>query len=140
MLGNSRWYDQVFSHFDPETGLTRHFAVGPILRDLQSGGLRPEVCDLEVTAKSAAYLLSNAGIEQDHLARITSRLHEPILLADFEDGTSLIIDGNHRYVLRFAMGLRYIKAYRLTPTMWEPYLIQGVPSDVSDALLPTPAP
>ncbi len=131
-----RFDDQVFTHKDLETGEIIHFHVSQILRDLKSGKLRPPLVILAVDRATAELFTQSQGVEADHLPRIANKVHDPILLADFDDGTSLVIDGNHRYVLRFTMGFKEIKAYRLDPKMWEPYVITDIPPDLAEAMLP----
>jgi len=64
------------------------------------------------------------GVEQWKLDRLRDPyLSFPIVMAELESRTHLMVDGNHRYVRRSQIGYTSIQAYFFSLGQWEPFLV-----------------
>lgn len=89
--------DQVFSWRNASDGRFLHWHVQTLAKVADKQPLR--TCAL--TPALVDFLLSNSGVEIEHLARIPpERLEVPGLMLDMPDGTNIIVDGVHRCVRR----------------------------------------
>lgn len=115
--------DQIFSHVDPE-GVHRHFNTSAMTRAVLTRKVVPYTTVCELNADLIGHIERNHGIETHHLQSITDQgMNTPILLVNFVDGTSLLVDGNHRCVKRWQAGRKEVSAICFDPGQWEPYLV-----------------
>jgi len=64
------------------------------------------------------------GVEPHRLARITAKhLRSPVLLLDLGDGTHMLADGNHRYVVAAANGITRLPAWLVKHSYWQPFRV-----------------
>lgn len=110
--GTFRRESQVFS-FQPRneqnqnSGPMVHIAVPVLQRLIDVAPEGTERRTFQIRQQDALHVMSNNGVEKPHLDRLTQEyLEHPGILVDWSDGTSTIIDGNHRYVKRWLMGMR----------------------------------
>jgi hypothetical protein len=97
--------NQIFSHQDDE-GVQRHYDVTKLWRIARANPADYPVQELPLDAELADYLVRARSVERDHLDRITLvRLEEPGMVLLFDDTTTLILDGSHRFVKRQRLGL-----------------------------------
>jgi hypothetical protein len=127
--------DELFTHRDPDSGVYRHFNSSAIARAITSGKLVAQKVKADLPKSLADHLRANGGIEPVGLERAARRVDVPILIADFKDGQSMIIDGNHRALYRFDAGYTFVMAYVLSEDQWTPYLVTDFPSDLEDLVL-----
>jgi hypothetical protein len=79
------------------------------------------------------YLHKNAGIERARVDRLEDPyLLEPVIGILWADGTTTIIDGNHRIVKNFERGHMHVRAVLFKYPFWETFLI---PEHISDKLV-----
>lgn len=115
--------DQIFSHVDPE-GVHRHFNTSAMTRAVLTRKVAPFTTVCELNADLISHIERNHGIEAHHLQSIPNEnLNTPVLLVRFEDGTSLLVDGNHRVVKRWRAGLTEVSAICFDPGQWEDFLV-----------------
>lgn len=127
--------DQLFSHYSPDEGVWRHFNASAICRDITSGKIKPKKATIEIP-KSLVRKLHEAGtIDSLGLARAAQRKDLPVILAEFPDGTSILVDGNHRVAYRYSIGLKDALAYLLQPQEWDPYLLKDLPPKIEQMLI-----
>lgn len=113
---------EVFSHTDNE-GTIRHFNVSELWEGILNNGIPHEVVRIELDANTIS------GLEKDHHVTLDEDLsrgqniNTPVLIVGFEDDTNLVIDGNHRLVRRFRLGLTHAKAVFVHPSDWVKHLI-----------------
>lgn len=113
--------DEAFTFHRDDTGETFVFLTGKINREISTLGLTPH--PTQIDAGRAAHVQKFNGVDQHRIARLDPAHRDlPILVADMEDGTQVIIDGNHRYVRRWLDGFDCIEAYWLPKTIWSRYL------------------
>lgn len=127
--------DQVFTHRDPDTGEFRHFNASEISRAITRGDIVPVKVKAKIPTSLAKHLEKNGGIEKDGLERAASRINVPILIAEFDDGQSMIIDGNHRTLVRYQLGYDWVYAYVLSQEQWTPYLLTDFPPGLEEIFL-----
>lgn len=135
-----RWSDriprpeqQVFSFHKGSSGEVLHFDIErlwQLIREHQPPfDLYPEV-EASLEAEEVAFVRRTHGIEAAHLKRLTAaRLEEPGILCDYGDGSSILVDGNHRYVRRFDIGHKTMRFIALQRDQWRLCLLD-IPNDV----------
>lgn len=135
--GNPVSGEIVFSHVDSSEGVMRHFLVERIERDLRNGVLVPEIVEVPIDPKFAAYAHVHRGVEAHRLARISVLdlahypvvyVHFPVIGRDIED--HLLIDGHHRYVRAWMLGWKTLRAYVLPQAVWEDRYLVHVPEEL----------
>lgn len=126
--------DQIFSHIDLR-GVARHFNASAMTRAVLMGQVKPMpvVCDLY--QELIDHTMAHGGIEEAHIENVAETSEHPVLLVEFADGESLLVDGNHRIIWRWRHGLRNVKALVFKPGQWEPFLVENMPEQVSIACL-----
>jgi hypothetical protein len=83
-----------------------------------------ETIEIPVTAEDTDRLIRTRGIEMDHVGQISpDRAGEPGLAIFLADGSFLVIDGNHRYVQRSMMGLKWMAFHTCRGEAWRAGLV-----------------
>jgi hypothetical protein len=119
--------DQVFSHRGTD-GTCRSYHIA----SLQAFTGIAERITIALTQSDVYVVIRQYGIEIEHLERIQpTQLRQPGLMVSFDDGTDLIVDGNHRLVKRYQTGLREMYFFRFTEEQAKQAMI-----DVPDELIP----
>ena len=113
--------DQIFSHEDLD-GVVRHFNASAMLRGVVREVVPATFYRITLEEELIDHLVSNHGIEEHHLDRALD-LEEPVLMVEFSDGKSLVIDGNHRLVKRWRLGKKVASAAVVAPGNWEKFLV-----------------
>ena len=137
-------FDQIFSHTD-FSGVTRHFNATAIIRAISYRRITPNFATLDLIPSVIDTIEKHHGVDQVHLDRLTDdMLSSPILIAEFNDGANLVIDGNHRIVKRFKKGFKTVDAVIVNEPDWTPYLVTDVDrrysfADVCEAIDKRPA-
>jgi hypothetical protein len=127
--------DEVFSFFADNRGYDEgyHFNTTKMRAFIDDNILfYPSVAKaqmVQITRETYEHILSNNGIELEKLDRlyaVPNKIYEPVLLADmgFYNGKQwhVMIDGNHRTVLKYRMGQREQMAYLIPKSTWERFL------------------
>lgn len=116
--------DQVFSHRDTE-GVFRHFHINTmkkILRHDRYGAV--ERIKVGIEMEDVMFIMNNHGIEKAHLERLTRfEIATAGIAVLFPDGSTLIVDGNHRMVRRYQLGKRDMWLSRFTMEQAMPCLL-----------------
>lgn len=95
------FFDQVFS-YTPAGEKTLHIQIGKVWRMVSADPSRFEFKTVGIVSNQARFIIQNSGINPNHLSRIDPLTWDnPGLLLHFPDDAHCIIDGNHRYALRF---------------------------------------
>lgn len=126
--------EQLFTHFDPETGEVKTWAASRLMFHCRHHGRK-----LLVTARMdhdfAQLCKRDRGVEAHRLSRLTSsQLAEPLLLADL-GRSQLLIDGTHRYVRKSDLGHNEFTAYLVPESLWKDFLVSDLPSTTPQELL-----
>jgi hypothetical protein len=80
-----------------------------------------------VQKQIADYFVSHRGVEQHRLDRLdlkTLSTH-PIIFGDWPNGAHMLLDGHHRYVKAYQLGLTQIKAVIVPEPAWRQYEIKN---------------
>lgn len=114
---------QVFSHQDLE-GCWRHFDITKLKSLIEEN---PTLCRLDECAllkDQVLFVMRNHGIEPEHITKITpADIERPGILADLPDDTSILVDGNHRYVARFLRQDNTMSMWRVPEQVWKRCLV-----------------
>jgi hypothetical protein len=119
--------DEIFEHVD-ETGRHRFFNATKLY--LYAIERAERICaPLEPIAR---HLLTHGGIEDWKVARLCEPyLNVPSLGVHWPDGSTLIVDGNHRIVRWRRDGAVEFNLYRVRSLAeCEPYLVEGLPDGI----------
>jgi len=87
-----------------------------------------EVSYVGVTDEYAGQILKRNGVNMDHVERLTaSDLKRPILFLDWGDGTQVLADGNHRYMLAHRLKRKDIRCWIVERKDWQQFVVEGIP-------------
>lgn len=130
-LLSGRGLDQVFSYNNKQTGELLHFDVEPMFKAAVEGFLEKKpICDtltLGLNDEIYQHVLQHHGIEEAKVARLCEPyLYYPIIIADFGE-TQAPVDGNHRIIKLYRMGIRRANAFLFKRQQWEKFLVQFPP-------------
>ena len=123
--------DEIFTHIDTDpAGTVRHFNASAIWRT-GAGALRA----YDLTEEIYQLIASRRGLESVRYERLKSPwIFIPITVIILR-GEHLIIDGNHRAAKLWNMGARVCLARILDEGVWEPFMVEGVPKHIRDAMI-----
>ena len=119
---------QCFTHIDADTGENTTYNVTGILRELITSYARVGTFDLEPDHRS--WLEEYRCLEPHRLTALRGNsnfLAFPMLFAEQDDGTHVLIDGAHRYHVLLSIGQKKGYAWIAKPELWRNYLIQTAP-------------
>lgn len=132
-----RWrelgHETIFTHFDPETGEQRIYAVDRLLAHLAV--YQPYL--VPVDPDMARWMVEHRGLEAHRLARLTPEIvaeAPPVIFCKQADGTWLLVDGTHRYLWLAEHGVKWVLGYMAEPSDWEPFIVEPNPELTETAL------
>lgn len=117
--------DEVFTFEDMDGNFTFINAT-KVRRHVSRYDRAAQFARVPIARENYLHILNNNGIEQGKIDRLVARpdiYAQPILLIEWHDGTVICIDGNHRLVLLYRMGLRSIGAYIVPKSTWEQFTV-----------------
>lgn len=131
---------QVFSYQrrnednSPE-GEMIHVAVWPLVEHIAGRAYMFPRKTYHVVTEQVDFLIQHNGVEMPHMDRMSREDAEvPGVLLLWPDGRETIVDGNHRFVKRWLLGLSYMDFYVVTEEQIQPFLL-----DYPDELAPIEA-
>jgi hypothetical protein len=128
--------DQIYTHIDPTDGTVRHFNASAMIDACKTGHCPFKRLIIPIEPLFVQLCLEQRGIEPHRLVRLTTeQLDDPILGARFPDGTTLTVDGHHRYVRRYQLNHKTITMWVMFPLHWKRFLIDDLPTTNSADLL-----
>lgn len=113
-----------------EDGTVTNFAITQLVAALSAAHAKGKIepVHIPIEADFAQYCLTNRGIEQHRLDRLTEKhLEEPLVFAQWAGGTQLLIDGHHRYVKHSQLGHEIAPAFILPEVLWRLFVIDDFP-------------
>src|SRR6185295_3691071 len=122
--------DECFTHVDDATGVQTTYNVTKLYEHIVAHEDLVERVLLPVEEGHARFCITNRGVEQDRLKVLVANptyLSKPIMLVNMPDGTQLLVDGTHRYVVAFACGAKQIPAYMIPADVVQPFIIEDAP-------------
>jgi hypothetical protein len=120
---------EVF-HFTPKdeagniTGPEMRFEM-TTMRKFLSGSCAP-IVPATFQQQNYDHIMSGDTIEEPKVRRLANRPDiycTPVILLEWEDGTHVLADGNHRFVILWRMGIRRMPAYIVTKDIWQKFLV-----------------
>ena len=126
---------QIYTWVDPVTDRTYHFNASAMLDDAEAGRSHPERVVFQIVKADVDLIIRSRGVDLEYAKRLTTEqlLRPVVAIYNPADGTTLTVDGHHRYVRWWQLGLRKGMMYRYHPGEWEPYLLR-LPPEQSAAL------
>jgi hypothetical protein len=122
----------IFTHI-ADDGTQTMFAVERMVK--WCADTRQRIYETPVDVDFAKFCLERRGIEQHRLNRLTALdLIVPVLYCEWPDGSHLLVDGHHRYVLAARLGRKTIRGHVLKERQWRPFVVEGA-APVSQAAL-----
>lgn len=68
-------------------------------------------------------MIARHGLEADRLASMTSEeAEDPVVVADWEDGTHVLVDGAHRRAFWAQRGRHELKGWMVPRALWEQFV------------------
>lgn len=117
--------DEIFSFHDGE-GKYYHFNATKIRKHIKDNPQAAMFVKTELTEDIYNHVIQNNGVETQKihsLLAVPEIVAEPILLVEWPDGQHTCIDGNHRLVIHWRLGMRAIGAYVIKLAECEPFLV-----------------
>lgn len=81
---------------------------------------------VEIRQQLYDHIMSNQGVEEKKIERLAHRPDiycQPVLLIEWDDGSHVLVDGNHRFVILWRMGIRKIPAFVIPKATWERFVL-----------------
>ncbi len=105
-----------------EDGKTQtSFEVTKMLDEIAAGRLKVDHVTTEINEAFITTWLLKRDLNKFHVASISRpRLDEPVLGVWMDDAI-LLIDGGHRYLARYAVGLRTVDYLLVAESDWRPF-------------------
>lgn len=124
---NIDYRDQIFSHTDPDDQRTRNFHVTKLKQLIRQNTF--PLIDFEISETHAKFVADHRLIDQTHITeRMTDALvNEPGIICLFSDESQLTVDGNHRFIKRFQLGMPTMQFWLVPESAWRKSLV-NVPS------------
>jgi hypothetical protein len=119
-------FDELFTHAEDATGLQTTYNVTRLYAAI-AGVL--EEFKIPVEEEHASYCVEKRGVEQDRIQVLYEHpeyLKKPIVFINLPDGTHLLVDGTHRYVVFHMAKAQWIPAYIVPWTVAAPFVVEDV--------------
>jgi hypothetical protein len=130
--------DQIYSHQSNsglDKGLWRHFHIATMVEMVKRHPDQFTLLEVLLVADDATFILNNAGVERGYLSKLTAdQLNQPGLMCLLPDGSSILVDGNHRYVRRFFDRCETMGFWQFTEAQAR-YALLDIPDSVSPAFI-----
>lgn len=98
------------------------------LRDWLKSSTRVPVSSVALRPEWIEHIANHGGCEPDHLEKLMPwHTSEPAILLAGPKGTYTVVDGNHRLLKRFMMGLLDAPAYLVPRSIWRRFEIVDAP-------------
>jgi ParB-like chromosome segregation protein Spo0J len=131
--------DETFTHIGEDAARTQTtYAVTALRKRIIEGGPGIVKTRVPVEQEHADYCVMRRGVEQERLERLLlspDALAAPIIFIASPDGSHLLVDGTHRYVCFFGLGLPQILAYVVDAAVAADYIIEDIPQMPEDVVM-----
>jgi hypothetical protein len=133
-------FDEVFTHVSEVDGAQTSYNVTALYAHIIAHELDPAILKVTVPvdAEHAQYCVEHRGVEQDRLKVLLDHpeyLKKPAIFIAMADGSHLLVDGTHRYVMYYYAKLPNIPAYIVPEAMASPFVIEDLPAMPEDILM-----
>lgn len=121
--------DEIFSHVDEE-GVERHFNATKMREWALLHLNNVELLTVPIDPSYISFIVHARGVEDGKINRMREPyLSQPVLGVHFPDGSTLTVDGHHRLVKRFMLGMPLYDIIRFPLGTWERFLVHMTPQD-----------
>lgn len=130
--------ETIFTHYDDKTGKETVFAAGSLTNNVKQKILTGEleIVKIPIDAEFAEWCLTHRGIETHRLDRLNpEHLLDPMIFLTQNDKSHLLVDGNHRYVRHWQLGILEGLAVIVPKRVWRNFIITGLPKGSEHELL-----
>jgi hypothetical protein len=116
-------HELIYCWEDPHSKFIFDFAIARLVEAVKR--LKLPVMLAELDKAHVDFVRANRGIEEPRLARLRKlKVHDPILMARWPDGTHLTLDGNHRTVIAGERRQTTITFQVAEPELWRQFIIR----------------
>lgn len=118
--------EEVFSWVSMNGTEELHFRTTIMKRFLDANPEFAKGCRFttEMDGDFAEHVGKFNGLEEDHFNTVTPyRLDEPVLGCIMPDGTVLLVDGSHRYYMRYLRGCDTVEYYLFPQELWARFTV-----------------
>lgn len=133
--------EECFTHLDDVTGKQTTYAVARFWAWLKAHEDPDWKFLVPVEEHHARYCVEARGVEQHRLNRLVEteegrqRLLNPILFLRLADDKVLLLDGTHRYLAYYFLGMKQIPAYIVPASLADPFIVTDAEQVDGDTLL-----
>ena len=130
--------ETIFTHYDEKTGEKTVFASGSLVTSVKQKVLNNEleILKIPVDENFAELYLTHRGIEPHRLARLKpEHLLDPITIILMNDKSLLMVEGNHRYVKHWQLGMKECLGVIVPKRIWRNFVITDLPEGSAEMLL-----
>jgi hypothetical protein len=111
-------------HFTPDGGQEIMFCVPRLLEMLEQHAEHWELVDVPIDAEAATIIFNRGGLSAERLRDMSmERADEPGLGVILEDGSFLVVDGNHRFFRRYTDGWNSMQFHVARAPHWNAALV-----------------
>ena len=130
-------FDELFTHVESD-GAQSTYNVTRLYEHAVAHATEIAKVMVPVDAEHAQYCVEQRGVEPDRIAVLVEHpeyLKKPVLFIAMPDGSHLLADGTHRYVVFFAANCPMIPAYIVPWSMAAPFKVEDMPTTPEDELM-----
>lgn len=134
--------DEIFSFRDPDfngTGKAKwyHFNATAIRKHIENVSAARQFIVYNIDENHYNHVLHENGVEEAKVQRLSQApeiYSQPTLIALMPCGRHVQIDGNHRTVILYRMGMRKMSGFVVKEDVWSKFLVP-FPDEMADELL-----
>lgn len=131
-------FDELFTHVDDTSGQQTSYNVTQLFQYVEAHEDEVEKVTVPVDEEHATYCMQQRGVELDRIKVLLGNpeyVKKPVLFIALPDGSHLLADGTHRYVVLFAAKVPMIPAYIVPWKIAAPYVVEDMPQTDEEALM-----
>jgi hypothetical protein len=131
-------FDELFTHLGEHDGKQTTYNVTALFKHAEAHKDDVQIVSVPVDEEHARYCITNRGAEDVRIKVLMDNpeyLKKPVLFIAMPDGSFLLADGTHRYIVFYIAKASYIPAYIVPWSMAEPFVVEDAPVTEEDALM-----
>jgi hypothetical protein len=131
-------FDEIFTHVADGTGEQTSYNVTALYKHVIANLKDVQKVTVPVDEEHARYCMERRGVEADRLNVLVANpeyCKKPVLFVALADGSHLLVDGTHRYVVFFAAKMEVIPAYIVPAVVAAPFVVEDMPQTNEDDLM-----
>jgi hypothetical protein len=131
--------DELFTHVqDDAAGTQTTYNVTQLYEHLVAHPTDAVLVSVPLDDEHGQYCLTQRGVEQDRLAVLAQHpeyLKKPLVFVAMGDGSHLLVDGTHRYVIRWLLKGQFVPAYIVPMAVAAPFIVEDLPESSPEELM-----